>query len=96
MNAKLVLVPIVALVLTACGGAATTNPAEAKAEAQAVAARTWDSQSAGSHAASCVMYRTDKASFQKLLEHNTTYKDKTPEERQMFVDAVFALLDKEC
>jgi len=94
MFAKLMIIPLVAILLAACGG--TSSSTDPKAAAQAHAQQKWDSLNVGDKSVTCSMYKISPTTLQKSLEKNEVYKDKSPEERQMFVDAVFAILDKEC
>lgn len=117
MNAKLVLIPIVALVLTACGGSVTpttpepapqpstqtstsapaTTAPEAPTDAQLAAQKIWDGQTSEDHVVTCQMYKSQKIVIKEaIMTANDTYKGKSKAERQLIVDAFFAILDKEC
>lgn len=115
MNAKLVIIPLVAIVLVACGGTVTIssspNPQtstqassasesselpDPKAEAEATVDRMWASQPASDRVWMCKMYHSDKASMEKLIRMNIKYSARSAEEMQLWVDANFARLDKEC
>ncbi len=115
MNAKLVIIPIIAIVLAACGGnvASTSDSApqtstqssstpvtselpDPKAEAEATVDRMWAKQPASDRTWMCEMYKTDKAGMEKLIRMNIKYSTRSAEEMQLWIDANFARLEKEC